>query len=408
MDNNYSNNWVDLKTILMYKNKSFQYTGDIIITDFDNCLIKNITSAQFYRTRKIELFNINFIKKLKQHSIDKDIIIISNQYSNNKLNIDIIKSKLEAFIETTKINLIAFFCLKKNKLSKPFTGIWKLIKKIYINNCKTIFKTIVVSNQGGNFIEKTNVEYTKPKNPADNTNIININNLEIQINDLDRAFAENCKIKYFSINEYLKPNYISEDFNHELYNRNPLCLDKDHRIKIINKIKGLGCPNANEIVNNIIAKDNKEFIIVLLGPPRCGKTTFSAELLQDWNRSEYGSNHILICINENINKKIIKKINLYLQDRINILIDSNTMDLEIYNNLAKENNINLYYIGLVLSPKFTLLFNYLKVENSDNDIDEILDTKVYLEYRSKFHKPDNIIECIPNINLTDQLLNFRF
>jgi histidinol phosphatase-like enzyme len=251
----YSDNWIDLDTLLVYKSPDFKFRPNVIITELDGCLINHITTYQIY-TKKytFDIFNEEFLGRLKKS--DYSIVVISNQINNNKLITDMVKRKTE-FLASLGISIIVMFPIKPNYFMKPHTGCWRLINAYYRKHGREISSVLVVSNEGGLLV-------TNGKK-------------EIHTSDIDRAFAHNIGGTYKSIDEFLDSSIeVPYAYDKNIIDpniRNIYCeyLEKTPRVDVFDELQKFG---------------NREFyIIMIMGPPRCGKTTLAKtiENIDPWS-----------------------------------------------------------------------------------------------------------------------------
>ena len=388
----FSSNWKDLDYLLYYQSKNFIYRPDIIITELDGCLTKKASissSYNIYNLNNFELFDNLYVKTLKKNIHNTNIIIVSNQFTNNKLLTDLLKRKIEWFESVTEIPVMVFFIFRNNKYSKPHTGIWKLIKSYYkANNC-TINETVVVSNLGGRIIQTNNSH----------------NSIRRDESDLDRAFAHNCKITYKTINEYL--GLVKT----EKFSWNITYLYPEVRSEYIERISEYNNPNIFKELANI---QKQTCMIILIGAPKSGKTTFAEDIIEKWRASPYGkSNEIMRVGRDKFNTFSKMKImaEKYLKDRISVIIDDrnyNDLSRKPYEDLAENYNTAVFYIEVNPGILMAQLFNRLAVENATNENVVVCPDKEYYIYRGKEKKPKNTLSYCPKINVTNQLLDFRY
>ena len=197
----YDKHWSDLGSVLIYNHPSFQFNSVVVLVEFEGCLINKLPATQLYHAINPNIvtpYNEEFIKVLKKESGDVGVIIVSNVFGSGKLVIDSLKRKVESFYNKYGLNALAFFTLKPNRFSKPHTGVWTLINTFYKRNGHMITKACVVSDFGGRLVERE-ARSGVIRIIADRT-------------DMDRSFANNIKIPYKTINEYLNSNVV-EKFN---------------------------------------------------------------------------------------------------------------------------------------------------------------------------------------------------
>ena len=393
LDTEYSKNWHDLGTTIIYKHSSFVFNNNVLLLDFENCLIKKMSNPQLYHSidpKSIILYNEDFFNKIYKERNMYSIVIISNVSDAGKLAIDSLKLKLELFLNKYDLPLLAFFATKKNRWSKPYTGQWNLINGYFKKYDVIIKRACIVSDNGGRILEKelkTGIIKTK----ADNT-------------DFDRAFAHNIEIPYYTINEYLDIN------KKEKFNWNSICLSPDKREKYIETLKLYNNPNLFAKLEELSKLDR--FMIIIYGAPRAGKTTVANELLSFWNKV-YGHSRVLKRLGLEKNSKI-KRINdtkKALNNRINVIIDGGThttMLREPYEKIANEYKTPITYIEINPGFGMAYLFNHVTVETANDEDIEIYNLREYFYYKSTLQKPDNTISYCPIIKKTKQIMKFRY
>jgi DNA 3'-phosphatase len=380
LEKDYSNNWKDLDTLLVYHPQSFQFQSHIIILELDDCIIKNIKSTALYDTRNkkdIE-FNEDMIRKILRDSTDKGIVILSNQTHGNKLIVDMVKRKLEAVIELTKLPIIAFFALKTNCFCKPHTGMWQLLNGYYRQFGSTFIKNaIIVSNEGG-------IINTKEKKNGD---IVS----KVTHSDIDRAFAWNIGCEYYTIDEYL------DSGNRDRLGQNQSKLIKfQWNTNIISpEIRKIYVEEINKMPRINIFKElstlgnSDSYVIFIFGAPRCGKTTLAKEIINKWRGSKFGEkNEIKRLGPDKFTKgKLFGLYKKYVNDRISVILDGIEMINEYRNkfiSFINGKNISILYIEINIGLEMAKLFNHVCVEESKNDKITIRKMQDFYIYKSRY------------------------
>ena len=370
----YSNNWKIIGSIIVYQSKDFLFSPEVILTEFDDCIIKYMTNAKLYNTRNlydIELYSDDLINKFKyEFSYGKSIIIISNQINQNKLNIDRIKRKLETVIDIINIPLLCFFITKPNHFMKPHTGIWRLLKSYYkkYNNSK-IDNAIVVSNEGGL------VQEVKCKNKIS----------EIVVSsDVDRAFANNINCKFFTINEYLGSEIKSK------FKWDTKIIPPDIRKLYINELSKIKKPDIFKTLQSFGERDY--YIFMIMGAPRSGKTILSNKLVDKWCNSPYNvCNTINILSSNNYTyKKMLKEYKKMVDNRISVIIDGNCYNdilRQPFIDYIKNRNIPILCIEINCGLHMAKLFNHSCIEESNDENILLYNSSMYNIYNDNFNRP---------------------
>jgi DNA 3'-phosphatase len=379
----------------MYKSIDFQYNPSIIICEFENCLISRITAGKLYHAinpKTITPHNEEFIKRLKNDTQDASLVIISNQLVANKLNMDMIKRKLEGFIEMYKFPLLALFAMRPNRLSKPHTGMWQLLQSYYKSVGGTIIqKACVVSNYGGRIVEETGSRGTSK--------------ISYDISDMDRAFAENIDVPYFTITEYMYPEK-KEKF---IWNKGNLPPE----------IRELYIEKLSEYKNpNIFAKmaefgQVEAYMIMIFGAPRSGKTTLAREIIKKWRNSEFGKQNEIKRVGKDrfTRARMCKEIDKLLGSRISVIVDGDCHTVALrqpYLEIAKKYSIPVTYIEVNPGIGMAYLFNHVAVEQAKTEDIELYSERDYLIYKGTLQQPAETILYCPYIKKSKELMEYRF
>lgn len=391
----YSDNWKDLGSVLVYQSPTFQFRSHVVITDFEGCLIKKLPPAKLYHAidpKSISAYNEDFIKEIKKESIDYSIVVISNVFGNGKLIIDSLKYKVESFCKQFDIPVLCLFAVKKNRLSKPHTGMWMFLNGYFKKKGESIIqKACVVSDFGGRLAERETRKGDIRIRP-DNT-------------DLDRAFAHNIGIPYHTILEYLDPE------KKEKFNWNGNCLDPDLRELYVKKLSEYQNPN---IFSRLFGMgEHDKYMIIIYGAPRSGKTTLAKEILNKWRDSNYGKSHAIkrFGLDKYSKAKRLSATKKALANRISVIIDglAHTNELrEPFEKLASEYKTPILYIEVNPGLGMAHIFNHVAVETSIDEDVELYDIKEYHFYKSKVVRPKNVLLYCPVIKKTKQVMQFRY
>ena len=398
----YSNNWKDLGTVLAYIHESFAFLSNVIIVDLDDCICKKISINKLYDTKNKTTikFDDTLIKKLARQSTDNSIIIMSNQTNTNKLTIDSVKLKIEMFVEKTKIPVLAFFALKLNSFYKPHTGMWRLLLAYYKRKSLSVRHAIVVSNAGGMIISKETKTTIKET---------------VGYDDYDRAFAYNIGCDFIATCDYVddqiesrllpKANKVTTkyEYNHniippeirELYANE---LDKKENINVF---KELG--NINK----------QNYLIIIQGPPRCGKTTLSNEIVRKWRNSKYGDFNAIEILHGSSKLNSINAYKKMISDRISIILDGCDLQaMDKYIKLANVYNAGVLIITIDIGLEMAKVLNHVYVEESKDENNMLVKLQDFCIYRSKFKPPKDSdgkhVIYYPKIDRRDTVMKFRY
>lgn len=401
-DKPYSANWKHLDSILLYKTNDFQYHSDVIITEFDDCLIKHITSTKLYNTMNIttvEVYADDLIKQLKEDSSSHSIVVISNQINASKLNLDMIKRKVEGIVDDIHMPLLCIFPLKPNRYMKPHTGCWRFLNMYFKTyGGRNIRKAIVVSNEGGLIEEKTkrNGDYVS----------------KVVASDVDRAFAWNVGIPYMAIDEYLglidNVKYIWDRRIIEPKNR---MLYIEHTKKI----------ESIDIFKELAKLGNLDYyIIMIMGAPRCGKTKLANEFIKKWRGSNFGKFNAIRRVSKDKMTKArrLREFKKCVDDRISVVIDGecHTRFLRkpyLDHMQKKDFIIPILCVEVNCGICMAKIFNHAYVEEAKVDNAYLYKIKEYDIYRSTIERPTNnkyikFVQYIPDIEERPTITQFRY
>lgn len=391
----YSDRWKDLGTLLVYQSDTFQFKSCVVITDFEQCLIKRLSSSKLYHAidpKSIEPYNKEFLSIIERESLEYSIVIISNVFIHGKLALDSLKQKFEMFVNKYKMPLLAIFALKKNRLSKPHTGSWMFLNAYFKKfGDSQIQKACVVSDFGGRLAEHE-LKNGRIRIRADNT-------------DLDRAFANNIRKPYHTILEYIHPE------KREKFNWNSQCLDPETRemyIKQLSKYK-----NPNIFAKMFEKSQADKHMIIIYGSPRSGKTTLAKELLSKWRTSSYGKNHVVkrFGLDKYSKGARLRAARKALENRISVIIDGGTHTEDLrrpFEELAAAHKITPVYVEVNPGLAMASIFNHVAVETAVDESVELYDIKDYHYYKSTVNRPKDVILYCPVIKKTDQVITYRY
>lgn len=402
----YDENWKELDTVLLYQSPDFKFNSNIVIVELDNTLIKNISKKKLYENqfdennKTIELYLDNTMRKFKSNEFS--VIIMSNQISKNDNNYDIIKLKIKKFIEKTHIPILAFFALRPNYFMKPHTKLWILLKQYYKLRNKEIKTSMVISNNGGIFLEK----YHKKTDTITGKFISD---------DIDRAFANNIGLPFISIE-----NFLEITNNKSKLKWTSSIIPPELRIELIEELKYYKNKDIfNQLANlGELGKNYDTYLIIVFGAPCSGKTTLSREIIKKWRSSKLNENKAIKFYSNN--KYSINKINNLtkkaLENRISVLVDGeypNNNYRKFIIDVAKKNNSGILYIEVNPDFEMSKLLNHVRVETSNDFKKELIALSKFYEYRGKYIKPvtdknSSYILYKPNLIPTNILTKYRF
>lgn len=381
MNSYYSDSWTTKDSFLFYKSSNYTYRKKMIILEFDDCLIihKKINSIYKNPNSNVEIYSPTLIKKLSNLK-NINIVIVSNQISNNKKNKDYIKSRVEQFFKQTNLPIMCIFPIKCNFYMKPHTGSWHMLKQLY--KCKNIDLTgnvVVCSNEGGLKVED---QYTS---------------------DVDRAFANNISAKYLSVNEFL--GFGKEPYRYE---DNVICPEMRKKyFAILDKYK------SDNPISAIIDKlDRYDIVVVMvMGMPRSGKSILSNKILNEWKADDINF-HNAIKIVSGTPSKSLKMFKKAIGDRISVIIDGQCHSNKLrkpYIDVLKDKNIDVgcvYVMDINCGDEMAKLFNHVHLEGNHDTV--LYKYDKYAIYRSERELPKGAVCYLPTIKLSRELIGYRF
>lgn len=357
----YSENWKTVDDLLIYKSSDFIFKPHVLITEIDQCLIQKISANRIYTDPDpIKVYNEDLIKQLRKDSVIYSICIISNQLATGKTALDFIKFKTETCISMIKIPVIVFYARRPNKLSKPYTGMWNLMKSYFASNNTQITSGLVV-------------------------------------NDIDRAFAHNIDIPYKTIKEYL--GFISK----EKFTWSTDQLTPDQRRIYLDRIRTYQNPDLIDLLSRI----STTFLIMVYGAPRSGKSTMINQLLSEWSKTPYSRSSVI----KVLDIKKIKVAQKYLLDRINVIIDGGGHTTEArrpYEEFCLNNQIKFLCIEVNPGMGMAYLLNHVAVETAKDLNTTLYPYQNYYLYKSVVQRPEGVIMYCPKIIESPELMDFRY
>jgi hypothetical protein len=316
--------------------------------------------------------------------------------NTNKLNIDIIKRKIEKIVDKLKIPIIGFFAILPNCFMKPHTGMWKLLNayyKTYGNS--SIHNAVVVSNEGGMIIEN------------EKKGIVTRN---VCYSDIDRAFAHNIGMKYQNIDEFLG---YDDKFEFSWDNK---IIPPEVRELYIEQINKLSQPNIFKELGKF--GDCDIYVIMVMGAPRCGKTLFAKMILSKWKKSLFGHRNAVhrLGMDKYTNKLRLSTFKKHIDDRISVILDGNCHTDELRNpylDHIKNTNIPILCVEVNCGLEMAKVFNHSHVEETTGDKIYLYKTREYNIYKSMYKKPKTTknlryILYPPNIEERDAIMKYRY
>lgn len=335
-------------------NNQSNTTTKLACFDMDDTLIK-VASNNRYSLDENDwefLYN-NTIDKLNELNKDYKIVIFTNQrgISSGKVNPTILINKINNIRKKFNFNIDVLLATNDDYYRKPMTGMFDFYIK-----------------QTGIKVDKNNSFFCGDAGGRQ----YNTKNKDFSI--FDRYFAHNIELKYYTPEELFNQPIKKYTIN-DLYN--------SINFQINNTFD----------INQFITKNNKQELILLVGRPASGKTTFAKKYYKDYNY-----------INQDELKtsdKCIKKANEFIKNGKNVIIDNTNGSLktrqkyyDIISNLKREINVKVFIFDIDVKLSYHL--NNYRVQQSFGKY-KLIPTIVYNLYKKNYVEPT--IEEYKNIEI---------
>ena len=215
-----------------------------------------------------------------------------------------------------------------------------------------------------------------------NTNLIIENNLKI--NKIKSAKKEKSK-KHLS-------KLIQMEHEPVIEKKTMMCADgiSQSDVIIASNIhaSNILITSMDKIIDEIKQIRSDVYLVLILGFPRSGKTTFTQELIKYWG--QLGSNYTVQSIGEMPTRTRYRMTKNALESRISIILDGHCWQLRdqlIYKEYCMSNRIPIIYIQVNPNYEICKLFNQLHVEDSTDENCILYKNELYNIYNSGFVVP---------------------
>jgi bifunctional polynucleotide phosphatase/kinase len=322
--------------------------------DFDHTLVCQKSGKQFPVDQNdwMPMYTKDLVKNtlIKTHNQGYLIVIFTNQsgVERNQITVDFLKHRIQAFIDYVGIPMYVFASLASDHYRKPSTEMWEEMTRLVSSSATTplppLLAHLYVGDAAGR--EKNWKSGGESKD----------------FSCSDRKFAHNIGIEFqtpeeYFLNETPTTKWEWGGFNPITYVTSPLTY-------------------------NFKPSDSQE-LILLIGPPASGKSTFVNHYLSSFTR-----------INRDTLKtkaKCIKETKLALMRGESVVIDNTNPDVasrKEYIDIVKKLNlkINIIVIVIVVDKPLVMHLNELRVKMTKGETKKI-PSVCYNIYYKKYSQP---------------------
>ncbi|CAF0732418.1 unnamed protein product [Brachionus calyciflorus] len=343
----------NLKPLFYLYSKKLSGCEKIACFDIDGTIIVTKTGKSFAQNANDwKWFDKSVPNKLKEMNDDGyRVVFMTNQagIEKGKVKFSELKSKFEAMLKELDIPIFIFISTGENHFRKPATEMWNFFEK----NCNSSVKI----NMSESFY--CGDAAGRPKNWAPGKSK--------DFSCGDRMFAANINLKFYTPEEFfLKHKAVKFEWG----SVDPLEVLKKHE----------KCESDEKEYHS----DEQE-LVLLLGPPASGKSTFFKRYLQK---------HNYIHINRDIlqtQEKCMKAAEAGLKEGKSVCIDNTNPSKKVrsdYVSLAKKMNVSKIRCIRMNTPiELCHHLNYVRQNCSAGEIRRIPDVGYNL-YKSHFEEPD--------------------
>ena len=158
---------------------------------------------------------------------------------------------------------------------------------------------------------------------------------------------------------------------------------------------------------NWIKKLSGNNCIIIYGPPRSGKTTIANQIYRIWKQTELNNTGEIVIV-DGTYKKNIKDVDKYLKERISVIIDCNLYNdklREVFIEIAKKHDATVIILEINIPIELAYLFNKVSVQQNNT---KMLTDKEFILYKGLSQRDESAILYTPNINKTQELMEFMY
>lgn len=354
-------------TLMVYNYGDVQYKRNIAMFSFNNTLITGYAPTE---EGYVWEFGFDSIPdKLREISETHNIIIYDvllpatipkkktkPNYTHQTGSRDATKAVLDEFVKKLNIPLIAVFNQRYNCYHKPCTNVWKLIEKTYIVKTK-LELDIKSSYYCGSLAGRGDSEAST-----------------------DRAFASNAGINFFTPIELFCGAPATP------YTWRPTRLGLEVRKKYIADCKE---QKAVDIIGEIAKfTPNKNYMIIITGPPCSGKTTLAKRLVSEFKLVRSQPANIITGKVERL-KTVCKS---YIESEGLIVVDMNTFNAKLrkpYLDIANKHKVATLVLEIHIPRDICRILSFIRVQRAiDSPGIYFLNDKVFDDYERLLEPPE--------------------
>ena len=365
------NEWRRSQSLLVYHNSKFLFKEHLILIDWRELIKQNVLGC--------EITNIKFAKYLSNEAIKASVIILGNCGSMSQKSILKLTGQLCSLFAKIQVECSVILSIANDKYSKPYAQVWHALTTYYkkLGN-KEIKKAIVFSH----------VSYT-----------------------LDYAFVKNARYIYNLAGNDLSSDVTLMPQNNalDLYPiasiiqnlENPVYMPRIIRPELRRALFDRQNSISEECINinKILEKKDDQYIIIVNGMPRSGKTRFSQMLKDEWLKNDMSKDRKIEII-----KPLMSEIKKYSKLRISMIVDGNLE--KGAKAFLDELKMTTVLFEINLPKEIFMLFNKLSVLEGKKMLQET-DYEIYSMFYEKI-SADLYFEIKPSIDLKKELLSYHF